>query len=330
MKINFTDTLSVTFHTSNPFISNHLIQEFSLFNHDCNSITNIDISFIDSKRQFKKNHGGSFVKFKAAGRYYLLSKKNGSFYIYLSKHGTLLDFFYRLFNPYRQKRIVLSLIDFLHNVFLGILEIKLLDENATIFHSCGFINSDKLTLIASTAQSGKTTAVLHLKNRYMVVAEDYCIVKNSTYYPLTIIKQSQNYQPRSLFERINKMICKAARKQQVEYESFSSAFGSHNIDAHHIDNLLFLSRDSDSLDISEKMCCIMKNEIENYVGFKEWATIVYGKKAYEDFLSKLNIILKNVCRGNNVQLFYIPFKETLNDYLDELDMELLKGQYGKK
>ena len=74
----------------------------------------------------------------------------------------------------------------------------------------------------------------------------------------------------------------------------------------------------------------MKNEIENYVGFKEWATIVYGKKAYEDFLSKLNTILKNVCRDNRVQLFYIPFKETLNGYLEELDMELLKGQYGKK
>lgn len=316
MTIGLTDTLSIEFHTEDKLTAETLSNEFSLTVSPHKTQNTKHVFFVENKHNSHIRRGKAF-KAKASQRYYLISLEGENVYVYLSRFHAFGDFFFRLINPFRESRKKMSLIDFLHNAFLGLVETWLLKEDATLFHCCGF-NKDPLgiRLVVSGPQCGKTALVTSIKDEYKILCEDFGIVKGNRFYPLPLIKQKRHYEPVTLFEKANRFICKLLRREAGAFETFKACFGIDSIESGPIDRIYLLTRDkpiSNKSEMCDAIYRIMENEIHNFSFFETIVRSFLAPTGYEDIFQSMGKLISSICERGIVNL-YIPFEKEIGAY----------------
>lgn len=228
-------------------------------------------------------------------------------------------------------------------------------QNLSVVHSAAFIKDGKATVLAGTGGTGKTSALLSLRNNKNIAfaADDISIISSDGYihpnlawpkiygYNLsTYITKAELLDGRNMVDKfqfnykVRKNPKKVRRKLKpnVLYQGYASSQTP-------IQNIFYLFRDdSTEMYISplekgkaiQMGIHIMKTEynkiFHNYLDWDEYNSIALGvqpilnlNKVFENWKRNLNEALENV----NIQLLHIPFKMPHEEYLKNVHRYIL-------
>jgi hypothetical protein len=332
-------------------VSRYMEKEYSLITTKASGQSDIKINI-----RFK-NAGKServiLQSFKAHGRHFLIEyvdERSVNLNIPYKVSDKTLD---RIISPFFESRWEACLVDFFHNVFLGILQIYLLNNGSTLMHASSMIfpGEDKAVVFFGAPQSGKSTLIKLLTENYngCIISEDFCIASSEgALYSLphqsrVSIEQSASLKKKTyrFSEKINwqlfEMMSFTGRKPIRRY-SFEEIHNSQTIQtAALIGQIFFIFRDGNQIYTENcsksqfiKLCMdVLENEFRNFAGFREMMSLMPDQKYcgidWKTLLSKTADMLETLYSILPCRILHIPMYETPQKAASELSLFLLNG-----
>lgn len=294
--------------------------------------------------------------FKARNRsFYIeyISLEEISLYIPYKESNSILE---KISNPYFENKWEMCICDFLHNIFLGMLQMKMLERGMTLLHA-SVVQVDESTnvVFVGGAQVGKSTIAKAWGgcSAVKIVAEDFSICENGKeIYALphmgrVSVKEYRQMKKRTVADYVCQYIFGfvygVLKRKYVRHASFKEVFGEANFAiGGPISRVFFCKRKGEeikkatyeSADFINESIEVMRNEFVNFVGFKECLEIISGNSGnaldIEKILEKTKEIISNLYKSVDCMRLEIPRYENvkiLGEKLDEFLMTDLQSRY---
>ncbi len=264
----------------------------------------------------------------------------------------------KMFHPAYLCKWQISLVNFVHGPFLGMMELLLLERNASYFHASAFrAYGEGGILLTGYGQVGKSTFVKWITNdnKNDIISEDFCII-NSEKEVIPYSKQSRiRLQNKSDFEQYRKEVGNYSIMDQINYSVFKllKRVGIHPIRILSVSEMFSNYKKVESIQIKDIYCmkregttfdikAIEKNEFiefseknleiefNNMIGVSEWLkaleAITKTKELKDQLSEKRKKIFESVFEKVNCRAAYIPYNENMED-TKKMVMDLVNQTY---
>lgn len=328
-----------------------------------NEVLEKEYSLIQEKKDFTKKvilHTNIFLDEKPidkeADNVQYFTARNRGFYIeYISAEDINLYIPYkaqnrvpeRVLSPYYKNKWEMCIFDFLHNVFLGILQVQMLKNDMTLLHAGALqISGDRNVVLFGRAQSGKSTIVKALmkQGEMSVIAEDFAICENGErIYALphcsrVYLKEYRKIKDKKItcLDYFSQFIYRVPyfllKKKIVRLETFKDIFAGNRVTIEgQIHEVYFLERKEEQI---RKVSCkqdefvdncleVMYNEFVNFVGFTKSLEIISrceGKSInLESVMQQTKVVFEKMYVNNRCEVLNVPVFETVQQLGEEID-----------
>lgn len=335
--------IAVKFEVRDSKIANNIQSEYAQLRH---FVKNPDLSItIDTE---KSGNCYPVQTLKATGRSITVEYINETKLHVRVPKSTSFDGLFRIINPTYESRQSAAIIDFLHNLFLGILQVQLLKNESTIFH-CGSLcmpGRNKAILLFGGPQIGKSTLVNLLTKNYWgkIISEDFCILsKDGRVYSLphkrriSLSQYEESGHYLNFSERWNRIFCKVMGKEVYRVLPFSEIFNEHSLSLEApIDIIYFVQRDG--TDVFQEKCSkskfaqqclsVLLGEFKNFSGFQEMFDVLpcgqYCQMTFDQMLECTKKAIEDIYDNIDCRILHVPFFQTPEISAEKLRQFLIR------
>lgn len=337
--------LAVKFEVCDSKIANNIQSEYSQLPH---SVKNPDLSITFDTEAIGDCY--PVQKLQATGRSFTIEYVNETKLHVCVPESTSFDWLFRTINPTYESRQSAAIIDFLHNLFLGILQVQLLKRESTIFH-CGTLcmpGNNKAILLFGGPQIGKSTLINLLTENYWgkIISEDFCILsKEGLVYSLPHKRRISLSQYEKMghclnfAEWWNRNFCKFMRKEAYRVLPFSEIFNRHSFSLEApIDIIYFVQRDGTVVfqekcsksEFTQKCLSVLVGEFKNFSGFEQMFDVLPGRTYagmnFVQMVENTKQIIEAVYDRIDCRILHVPFLRTPEMSAEALRQFLIKKE----
>lgn len=248
------------------------------------------------------------------------------------------SYWFKIISPFYEERSQACLTDFLHGIFLGVLQDKMLNIGQSLLHASAIVDAEnKAYVFIGSEQVGKSTicSLLSKSLKYKVLAEDFCVINDAKQvYALphrARVAYSETTDKVGFFEKINLWLTKITSSEVLRRKTFNEMFGDcHETAKTGIEMIYILQRTGDKIGVadisteyfSEFVSEVMASEIRNFAGLKDYCewNRAYRVPSIQKIITDTTNVIKKLYSESSCKLISIPYY----DSIEELEYELCK------